>query len=285
MGRQALVTLEHVRAAVAALQAEGKAVSSRSVREKLGNVGSMGTINKLLQQALNAKEPIPDSLRQLPPDLQRSILDFADQRAEDARTQIAKELINCRLEMTDLATENEKLTAIIEELQSELAATAGEVARAEGQISQLTTELTAAREETTAERLSSQAIRMELVKLQLRVDTLSPLEHDLQEAHARFATQRDACIRVEQANAVLETQLSTLLGRVNDLKNDLAESRANGAELGERAKELQEMLEQKRAALALVERELAVENALKTARNLAKPRRKIRMQPSPNAQK
>jgi hypothetical protein len=50
MVSQGLVTLDHIRAAAAALQAEGRNVSSRAVREKLGNVGSMGTINKLLQE-------------------------------------------------------------------------------------------------------------------------------------------------------------------------------------------------------------------------------------------
>jgi chromosome segregation ATPase len=224
MGRQALVTLDHVKAAVSAQQAEGKAVSSRSVREKLGNVGSMGTVNKLLQKTQDDRERNPVSLRQLPADLQRTILDFADHQADDARAQIAEELVGCRLEMADLATENERLGAAVEELRTQLATTAAEKAAIEGQVTQLTSELATARKETASERSSREAARIDLVRLQLRVEALAPLECELHEAGLQCEAYRDACVRLEQTNAVLETQREALDRQVGDLRSELAES-------------------------------------------------------------
>jgi chromosome segregation ATPase len=276
MGRQALVTLDHVKAAVAALQAEGKAVSSRSVREKLGNVGSMGTINKLLQKSLNDKEQRPDSLRQLPPELQRSILGFADKQAEDARTQIAEELVGCRLEMADLATENERLCAVMEELRTHLAFTATEKASIEGQVAQLTSELATARKETVAERGSSEAVRIDLVKLQLRVEARAPLERELHETRLQCEAHRDACMRLEQANAVLDTQREALDRQVRDLRSELAEARANSARLSEKTEKISGVLEQERAARVLAERELAVASAVHPRRTPVSQRRKAK---------
>lgn len=280
MGRQALVTLDHVNAAVTALQAEGKSVSSRSVREKLGNVGSMGTINRLLQKSAAAKDRKPDSLRHLPPDLQRAILEFADQQAEDARAQIAEEVVGCRLEMADLATENERLTTALEDLRSQLETTAAEKATIEGRVAQLTSELAMAREETAAERSSSEAVRIDLVKFQLRIEALEPLDRELHKSRQQCEGHRDSCVRLEQANAVLDTQRESLERQVRDLKCALVEAHTNSAGLGEKTEKISGMLEQERAARVLAERELAVARAVHGKRNPANHARKGKDQPS-----
>jgi predicted nuclease with TOPRIM domain len=59
-------------------------------------------------------------LRQLPPELQRAILDFADLRAGDVRKQVAEELTSCKQEMEDLAEANEQLTSVIDDLREQL---------------------------------------------------------------------------------------------------------------------------------------------------------------------
>jgi chromosome segregation ATPase len=269
MGRQALVTLDHVKTAVTALQAEGKPVSSRSVREKLGNVGSMGTINRLLQMSAADKDRKPDSLRQLPPDLQRTILDFTDQQANGARAQIAEELVACRLEMADLATENERLSAAVEELRIQLETTAAEKAVSEGRLAQLTSELAMARKETAAERSSSENVRIDLVRLQLRVEALTPLERELNRTRLLCEGHRDVCVRLEQANAVLDTQREALESQVHNLKNELLEAHTNSAGLSEKTEKIAGILEQERTVRVLAERELAVAKAMLGKRNAA----------------
>jgi len=285
MGRQALVTLDHVKTAVTALQAEGKPVSSRSVREKLGNVGSMGTINRLLQMSAADKNRKPDSLRQLPPDLQRTILDFTDQQANGARAQIAEELVACRLEMADLATENERLSAAVEELRIQLETTAAEKAVSEGRLAQLTSELAMARKETAAERSSSENVRIDLVRLQLRVDALAPLEHELNKTRRQCEEHRDACVRLEQANAVLDTQREALERQVHDLRSELVEAHSKSDGLSEKTEKISGMLEQERAARVLAERELAVARAVHGKRNPAALGRKGKSQSNAAHQK
>ena len=49
MGREATITYEQVAAAADAMKVAGGKPTSRGIRERLGNTGSMGTVNKLLQ--------------------------------------------------------------------------------------------------------------------------------------------------------------------------------------------------------------------------------------------
>lgn len=49
MGREATITYEQVAAAADAMKVAGSKPTSRAIRERLGNTGSMGTVNKLLQ--------------------------------------------------------------------------------------------------------------------------------------------------------------------------------------------------------------------------------------------
>lgn len=262
MGRQASVTIEHVKAAVAALRAEGNRPSSRAVREKLGGVGSMGTISKLLQQCLGEKDTSPDSLRQLPPELQHAILVFADHQADVARRQVAEELINCMQEVSDLAQDSEQLAATIEDLREQLARAMSGRASVEGRVVQALEELAGAREETAVERRAAEGARVELAKLQLRTQAMETLEGELRDARTRHETQRSECVRAEQAAAVLEAQKQALGCQVQELKDELTTARAASARLDEKIQELSGLLHKERVTRAVIEREFAVASAL-----------------------
>jgi len=266
MGRQASITLEQVRAAVAALRAEGKRVSSRAVREKLGDTGSMGTISKLLQQCMGESDETPDSLRQLPPELQQSVFAFVDQQANNARRQIADELIGCKHEIADLAEENERTTATIEDLRGQLARATAHQATVEGRIEQLVGDLAGAREETAAERRAAENARVDMARLQLRVEALAPLEGELHDTRVRCEAQRDACVRAEQAAAVLGAQKLALDSQVQDFKGELASAREANDRLEKKAAELSELLNMERQSRAIAERELAVASAIYSER-------------------
>jgi len=262
MGRQASVTIDHVKTAVAALRAEGSKVSSRTVREKLGNVGSMGTVSKLLQQCLGEKDTSPDSLRQLPPELQHAILVFADHQADVARRQVAEELINCKQEVSDLAEDSEQLAATIEDLREQLACAVSDRATVEGRVAQALEELAAARGETAVERRAAEAARVELAKLELRTQAMEALESELRDARTQHETQRGECVRAEQAAAVLEAQKQALGCQVQELKDELTNARAVGARLDEKIQELSDLLHKERVTRAVIEREFAVASAL-----------------------
>lgn len=262
MGRQASVTIEHVKAAVAALRAEGSKVSSRTVRQKLGNVGSMGTVSKLLQQCLGEKDTTPDSLRQLPPELQHVILVFADHQADVARRQVAEELISCKQEVADLAEESEQSAVTIEDLREQLAQAAADRAAVEGRVAQVLEELAGAREETATERRAAEAARVELARLQLHTQLLEPLEGELRDVRAQCEAQRSECARADQAAAVLEAQKLALGDQVQELKGELANARAAGDRLDKKVQELSVLLQKEQVTRAVIEREFAVASAL-----------------------
>ncbi|MFP3733210.1 DNA-binding protein, partial [Bacillus sp. SIMBA_006] len=68
-----------------AMKADGIKPTSRAVRERLGNTGSMGTINKLLQHWKAGQERQATASLTLPPALQKAVLDFMDQELAAAR--------------------------------------------------------------------------------------------------------------------------------------------------------------------------------------------------------
>jgi len=266
MGRQALVTLDHVKAAAAALQAEGRNVSSRAVREKLGNVGSMGTINKFLQQCVGDKAETPPSLRQLPPELQHAILDFADRQASGGRQQIADELMQCKGEMEDLAEANEQLTTMIDDLREQLVRAMSDKANIEGQVKQLAEELTGSRNEIAAERRAAEAARIELMKLQMRTEALAPLESELRDARAQCEAHRSTCARFEQAAAVLDAQRLALEKHVQYLERKAEDALDARQQLAEKLETMSALLDMERGARAVAERELAVVSARQAER-------------------
>jgi len=49
MGREATISYEQVAAAADTMKAAGSKPTSRAIRERIGNIGSMGTINRHLQ--------------------------------------------------------------------------------------------------------------------------------------------------------------------------------------------------------------------------------------------
>ncbi|WP_440964032.1 DNA-binding protein [Massilia sp. GER05] len=269
MGRQALVTLDHIKAAVAALQAEGRNVSSRAVREKLGNVGSMGTINKLLQQCAGDKVETPSSLRQLPPEVQYAILDFADHQANDVRQQIADELMQCKREMDDLAEANEQLTVMIDDLREQIVRAMSDKANIEGQVKQLAEELTGSRNEIAAERRAAEATRVELIKLQMRTEVLAPLESELRDARAECEAQRRTSARFEQAAAVLEAQRLALENHVQFLDRKAEDAQDTRQQLAEKLETMSMLLDREKDARAIAERELAVVSATQAERKVA----------------
>ncbi|MDL2356317.1 MAG: DNA-binding protein [Pseudomonadota bacterium] len=261
-----MVTAASVKAAVEALRAAGEAVTTRAVYEKLGRVGSMGTVHKLLQKNLNEKHETPYSLRQLPSQLQQVIMDFADIQVDGARRQFLEELSGTRREMADLAEDNERLTATVEEMREQLLHVASDKATVEGRVVQLVGELGGAREETAAERRAAEEARMELAKVQLRAEALAPLAGEVREGRAQWEAQRAACARAEQEAAVLEAQKLALGEQVQNLKSELANARAGSETLDMRILGLSELFDRERDARTVAERELAVLTAMRDER-------------------
>ena len=85
MGRESTITYDQVALIAEAMIAAGIKPTSRTVRERLGNTGSMGTINRLISEwkASQARQATFSSA--LPASVQSGILDFMEQEFSRAK--------------------------------------------------------------------------------------------------------------------------------------------------------------------------------------------------------
>lgn len=248
MPREATITFDQVASIADAIKAAGGKATSRAIREQHGS-GSLGTIQKLLQQWEAGQVRQVESTLTLPPALQRSILDFMSQEMTVARAELEGRLADAQQATQDLATENERQAEDIEELQAELANANSDRAALEGKAGQLEADLTVARDEIARERAAAEAARTELAKAQLRLEAMPRLEADLEVVRAELAQERNARAEADRKLAGAESRADGLVARLADA--------AEAHKLAVAALESQ-LAEQKKAVAALTDRNYAM---------------------------
>lgn len=216
MGRESTITFEQVAAVADAMKTDGAKPTSRAVRERLGNTGSMGTINKLLGRWKSGQERQISAALLLPPALQRVLLEFMDAELTRARTTLETELADQQQEAADLATENER-QVIENDTQAEaIEQLRADIAAHQGRAGQLELDLTASRDESVRERSGAELARTELAKAQLRLEAMPRLEADLVAVRTTLDAERVGRQQAEQAAAVLAAKLEAAERRATD---------------------------------------------------------------------
>ncbi|SDR62537.1 DNA-binding protein [Paraburkholderia tuberum] len=253
MGREATITAEQVTAVADAMKVEGIKPTSRAVRERLGNTGSMGTINKLLQRWKAGQVRQATAALALPPALQKALIDFMDAELTAARATLEAELAEQQQEAADLATENERQAELIAAREEEIEGLAIEKAEAEGKASQLSADLDAARIEAVREREAAEQARTELAKALLRLEAMPRLEADLVAVRAELSTERHARVTAEQSAAVLAAQKDDLTGRLTDASSRRERAEETLLAQQQRADKLSAELADTRASLQATE--------------------------------
>lgn len=232
MGREATITYEQVAAAADAMKVAGSKPTSRAIRERLGNTGSMGTVNKLLQAWKAGQERQIAHALALPAPLQRAILEFMDQELAGAKATLEAELADQQQEATDLATENERQAGDIEDKVETITTLQAELANLQGRMAHMDVDLDAARLDGERERKAAEAARTELAKSLLRLEAMPRLEADLATLRLALDQERQGRVVAEQQAAVLGAKLEAALER--SVKADraaidaLAQARSNG---------------------------------------------------------
>ncbi|MDP1573060.1 MAG: DNA-binding protein [Pseudomonadota bacterium] len=264
MGREAAVTLEQVIAAASAIKGEGGKPTSRSIRERLGNMGSMGTINKMLQSWKAGQVRQIDSSPVLPVSVQRVIMDHLDQELAGAQAKLMGELAEQQQECSDLATENERQGVEIEAQARSLDALSIGKAAAEGRVVQLSADLEKLREDTIRERQAAEAARTELAKVMLRLEAMPRLEGDLAALREALENEREARVTAERSAAVLLAQKTDLDGRLVDAKSqnehmgeELAKVRDRAEKIANDLADARVTVQTSKARIEAQEREIA----------------------------
>lgn len=235
MGREATITFEQVAAIADAMKVDGVKPTSRAVRERLGNTGSMGTINKLLGRWKSSQERQISAALVLPPALQRVLLEFMDNELTSARTTLEAELADQQQEAADLATENER-QVIDNDLQSEtIELLRAEVSTHQGRAGQLESDLMVSRDEAARERSGAELARTELAKAQLRLEAMPRLEADLVAVRGVLETERAARVAAEQQAAVLAAKLEAAERRATEAAERTTKAEAAAANAAAKA--------------------------------------------------
>ena len=216
MGRESTITFEQISAVADAMKTEGVKPTSRAVRERLGNTGSMGTINKLLGRWKSGQERQISAALVLPPALQRVLLEFMDNELTAARTTLEAELAEQQQEAADLATENERQVVENDAQAEAIESLRADVAAHRGRAGQLESDLAVARDEAVRERAGAELARTELAKAQLRLEAMPRLEADLVAVRAVLETERTGRQQAEQSAAVLAAKLEAAERRATE---------------------------------------------------------------------
>ncbi len=256
MAREAAMTYGQVAAIADAMKLAGNKPTSRAVRERLGNIGSLGTINKLLQEWKASQERQMAHALSLPASLQRAILDFLDQELTSAKATLEAELAEQRQEAADLATENERQAAEIENKNENIASLMDKTSTLTGRLDQLSTDLSASKAECERERTSAESTRTELAKAQLRLEAMPRLGKDLDEVRIQLEQERVARVAAEQLSAVqaakldggmkrtekAESSVTHLTSKIDALQNKIQQQ---AEELGAARRDARMAIEQK----------------------------------------
>jgi colicin import membrane protein len=224
MGREAKITYAEVAAAADAMCAANLRPSSRALRERLGNTGSMGTINRLLQEWKTVQERHTVQPVTLPAGVQRAILDFMAHELATAKAQLQSALEEQRQEMADLAIETERQAADIEDRAKAELALRADVALLQGRIAQTEGELAQAGREMIDERELASNARIDLAKALLRLEAVPSLEADL-------ATLREESRKISQERAAATQQAAVLEAKLEAARERTVQAEAFGAEM------------------------------------------------------
>lgn len=243
MPREATITYDQVARYAEAIKAEGGKPTPRQIRDRHGS-GSFGTIHKLFQQWEGTQALAIEAALSLPPSVQRAILEFVRHELSVGRTDLEERLRQATASAEDLAAENERQAALIDEQLATIESLRGEKAALAGRLSEIETTIGAHREDSARERHAAEAARTEVAKLMLRLEGLPRLE-------AEFVELRKECQLTDRSRQEVAKELAVSCAAYQSLelsKNEVVASLQS--RLAEAQEELRAVAAQLQAAQA-----------------------------------
>lgn len=185
MPREATITYDQVVRYAEAIKADGGKPTPRQIRDRHGS-GSFGTIHKLFQQWESTQALAIEAALSLPPSVQRAILEFVRHELSVGRTDLEERLCQVTTSAEDLATENDRQAALIDEQLATIESLRGEKAALAGRLAEIENAIGTHREDAVRERQAAEAARTEVAKLMLRLEGVPRLEAELAELRKEY---------------------------------------------------------------------------------------------------
>ena len=219
MPREATITYDQVVRYAEAIKDEGGKATPRQIRERHGS-GSLGTIHKLFLQWESTQALAIEAALRLPPSVQRAILEFVRHELSVGRADLEARLCKANASAEDLATENERQAALIDEQLARIESLRGERAALTGRLAEIETAIGTHREDVVRERQAAEAARTEAAKLTLRLEGLPRLE-------AELAELRKECQLIDQSRQEAAKELAVSNAAYQSLELSKSEAVAN----------------------------------------------------------
>lgn len=138
-----------------------------------------------------------------------------DQELTSAKTALETDLAEQQQEAADLATENERQAADIEDKNETVIKLQAELATLQGRIGQREVDFTTAKNNADREREAAETSRIELAKSLLRLEAIPRMETDLAALRVELDKERSGRISAEQQTAVLTAKLEAASDRTS----------------------------------------------------------------------
>jgi len=206
------VSYEQVESAIEELVGSGKQVTIKGIRDVLGT-GSPNTIHRHLTEWRNSRPNGTVVCASLPEALTGVIARELDRVAAQARAEIEDQLSQAKIEALELATAGEALEVEIETLKVTIAAITTERDAVSAIAAERHKEIINLTEIVKREQKDAESVRVDLGKMQLKVD-LSLNEHSqlsIENARLRqdYENARQAHVEAERNRAVFQAHLES----------------------------------------------------------------------------
>lgn len=256
MVREATITQEEVSSVADRIRAAGGKPTALAVREDLGR-GSMATVLRLLQTWQAGQDRPPELPVSLPSALQRALLDFIGQEVAAAKVLLAQELATAQQVQKDLIAENEAQASRLDEFKQTLVDMQAEHSQLEGRYAVLQAEAIEAKGLAENQRRAAESARVEIARLQLRLEGLPRLEAEVTRLRESLDAERAARVTSDQAAAVACATFEHSQLLVEDLKVRLTKAETELREASQEARTLRGQVSGLQGALDCTSKELA----------------------------
>lgn len=216
------ITQDQVNAAADAICAEGNKPTVLDVRKRL-KAGSMSEIWRFFQvwQSIQATSDEPEF--SVSGELQRTLEEFITRQVAAVKTQLSQDIDVLRQTNTELMAEIDQLTQQLTQQTAELNSARTIKEEVTGRFDQLNAELKRAQQEIEIEKESATHSRMELVKVQLKLESVPRLEADLDQLYKNLEQERVAKMNAEHDAKTLAAKLEIETAARKKAENDLLE--------------------------------------------------------------
>ncbi len=202
------ITQEQVNSIAEELQSEGITPTVLDIRKRLegSSMAVVWTYFQLWQQSKKSEKQ-DGTMITLPDELQQMLQDFIQKQVTSSKALFEEELSSLRDANDEMVKELEEIKELHQRQSEELKAARSAREEVSGRFEQLNSELIRAKNEIDIEKQSATEARKELVKAQLKLESASRLEADLDQVYKTLEDERVARVNAEHQVSALELKL------------------------------------------------------------------------------